>query len=289
MDAVFQPLFVDPIDHASLRFDGAWTNGMWQDGWLHSENDAIWPVRAGIPDFVRRAFDGARWTYADVRGLLAGGQYRRNWEGQNGLPRDTSGFGQAVRRAAIGCEPIVDVASGPGGGAMPFIVQLNPDAHVLAVDAGTPVLYGWREYLAAERPDAKVSFAGFDFTHAPFRDDSIGIITSICGFSNIIDQSRAWREAARILKPDGEILAFEMYWDPDGRKRLADALAEPHIASDDGLTIRDRIEAAGLVIKEEFLGAGRPLRADDNELAARAAELGIEVWLRNAKYVITKT
>jgi len=288
MDRVFQGIFIDPLDHSTLEYDGTWVDGRWRDGWLRSSGDAIWPVRAGIPDFVRNAIDGGRWTYAAAKAFLDNGQYRRNWTGQNGLFGDTTRFATAVRRVVEGNEPIIDVATGPGGGAMPFILQLRPDAHVLAVDVGTPVLHGWHEYLAAEQPATRACFAGLDFTLAPFRGDSVSVLTSIGGFSNIIDQSGAWREAARVLRPGGQILAFEVWWDPEGSKRLAEALADPQIAPDGGLSVRDRIEAAGLTIVDEATETGRPLRADDNELAAKAVRLGIEIWIRFGKYVITK-
>ena len=289
MEPVFQSMFVDPGDRSPLEFDGTLISGRWCDGWLRSGSGDIWPVRAGIPDFVRRAVDGARWQYAGVRSLLNNGQYRRNWAGQNGLAGDSSPFVKEVRGAALAGEPIVDVASGPGGGAMPFILQLNPDAHVLAVDAGTPVLHGWREFLASVRRGSGACFAGLDFARAPLRDDSVAVMTSIAGFSSIgNDPSRAWREAARVLRPGGRVLAMEMWWDRDGCRRLAEALDDPRIASSDGLAIRDRIQAAGLHIEAEWAGAGRPVGAHDNELAAKAVELGIEVWLRQGRYVVRK-
>lgn len=122
----------------------------------------------------------------------------------------------------------------------------------------------------------------------PLRDNCVAVITSIAGFSNIAnDPGEAWREAARVLQPGGRVLALEVWWDPEGRQRLAEALDDPRISSG-GAAVRDCIQAAGLQIAEEWASAGRRLRADDNELAAKAAELGIEVWLRQARYVARK-
>lgn len=288
MDPVFQPMFVDPGDRSPLEFDGTSVDGRWRDGWLRSGSGEVYPVRAGIPDFIRREMDGARWTYAGARGLLDNGQYRRNWDGQNSLPGDSSPFAAEVRAAAMAGMPVVDVASGPGGGAMPFILQLNPAARVLAVDAGTPVLHAWSEFLESEGQAGGASFAGLDAAHMPLRDNCVAVITSIGGFSSIVnDPGEAWREAARVLQPGGRVLASEMWWDPEGCRRLAEALDDPRVSSG-GAAVRDCIQAAGLRIAEEWASAGRRLRADDNELAAKAAELGIEVWLRQARYLARK-
>lgn len=309
MDPGFQSVFVDPVDHSALEFEGTHVDGRWMDGWLRSEHGALWPVRAGIPDFVRRAIPGAIWKYGQIREMLDNGQFERNWSSREGL-RNSPHVVAALRRAAAGSQPIIDVASGPGGGAMPTILQANPRACVMVTDAGTPVVHGWREHLGTEHPELNVSFAGFDLAHMPFRDDSVDVITSVGGFSNVHEQTAAWREAGRVLKPEGLIVAAEAFWDPDGLRRLAEArrrsdgsrsrgrsfterllrsrLGDARRAKSPGLIVTERSQAAGLTIVEEVVGEGRPVRANDNDWSRDAVRLGIEVWLRSQLYVLTK-
>ncbi len=117
-------------------------------------------------------------------------------------------------------EPILEVAIGFGGGNLPLILRRRPKAQVIVNDLSAGVLHLWRVALREEQTGDRVSFVAFNATSAPLRDESVGVISSVAGLSNIHDGEQALRECLRVLRPGGVLCAAEIVYSVDSLEQL---------------------------------------------------------------------
>ena len=288
----FQKIFVDPIDYSPLSFEGELRNGLWYNGYLRSSSGETWPVREGIPNFIRTEVSGARWTDERIKELLDNGTYEQNWKnGRRVLNEAGSGFAEACQETADrGC-PIIDIASGPGGGFMPLLLVLNPETVVMATDAGPPVVHGWKEYFDRQGITLPVCFAAFDARNMPLASNSVEVITSSGGFSSVSEPLIAFREAARVLADDGIIYAAEAAIEREGLEVLSSKMGwdfEAKFGHRFKMTLTEIFDESGLKILKEKPYFRRRIRPDDNEYAEAACKIGIELWLGGNVYWLVK-
>ncbi len=288
----FQKIFIDPVDYSPLSFEGERKNGRWYNGCLRSSGGEIWPVREGIPDFIRTEVPSATWTNERIKDLLANGIYERNWRnGRRVLTEGDSGFAEACRDAADRGRPIIDIASGPGGGFMPALLVLNPGAVVMASDAGTPVLHGWKEYFDSQGITLSICFAGFDAMKMPMAPNSVEVITSAVGFSSVSEPLIAFREAARVLADDGIIYAAEAKMEREGLKVLSSKMGwdfEEKFGHRFKMSFPEFFDECGLKVLKERPYFRRKMGPDDNEYAEAAHKIGVELWLGGNVYWLAK-
>jgi ubiquinone/menaquinone biosynthesis C-methylase UbiE len=93
-----------------------------------------------------------------------------------------------------------------------------------------------------------------DIQDLPYPDHSFDTVTAACVFCSVDDPVRGLREAARILRPDGELLLYE-HVRPQGRVtgRIADAvspLTRRLMGPELNRRTEDNVTAAGLHIKD---------------------------------------
>lgn len=286
----FQGLFADPADDSPLTFEGEWRGDRWWNGALCSARGETWPVKEDVPDFTHGPIDGARWTEAQIEELLANGQYERNWRNANGILREESPFLEICRECMHRRRPVLDIASGPGGGAMPALLQLDPTLPVMANDAGPPVVHGWRRFFESQGMSFSVCFAAFDARKMPIASGAIEVMTSFAGFSNINDPFPAIWEAARVLASDGVLYAWESDLDIEAFKtlRARRGIAETDRLPGSTLTWTEAFEECGLnVVRKQFDGR-RKLRPEKGTLGELAQEFGIELWAENNQFWLAK-
>ena len=288
----FRKIFVDPIDYSPLSFEGELRNGCWYDGYLRSSSGKEWPVQEGIPNFIRTEVPRARWTDEHIKELLDNGIYEQNWKnGHRVLSEVGAGFAEACQEAADrGC-PIIDIASGPGGGFMPPLLVLNPETIVMATDAGTPVVHGWKEYFDSKGITLPICFAAFDAMKMPLASNSVEVITSSVGFTSVSEPLTAFQEAARILGDDGIIYAAEAAIEREGLEVLSSKMGwdfEAKFGHRFKMTLTEIFDESGLKILKEKPYFRRRIRPDDNEYAEAACKIGIELWLGGNVYWLVK-
>ena len=104
---------------------------------------------------------------------------------------------------------VLDVASGPGGGLVPCILYYNDEAYILMNDIEYRILLEWRRFLRGMNKGKYVGFLAADAKRLPIKNNSLDIVVSGGGFSNIPEHGEALHEAFRVLRPGGMLYMIE--------------------------------------------------------------------------------
>lgn len=170
---------------------------------------------------------------------------------------------------------ILEVAAGPGGGNLTRVLHRWPNAAVIVNDISPTPLEAWRDFLAERQIGENVSFAAFDATKMPIRSNSLDVVSSAVGFTSITPGRDAIREARRVLKPGGCIIACDFFLARDGLRKLPPEM-QRRIA--EGTAVRglvESLEAEGLSVEWHERGHSRDLSPDEGGWPAEAAKHGV--------------
>jgi len=207
--------FVAPGDHRPLVYEGEIdAGGHWTDGVLRTENgDVSFPVEDGIPRFH---LDNDGWDDEELRNRdlrKAGVEdpdaiIERNWDGMTGSDWVRKHEDQ-LRRVLETGGPIIEIAAGPGGGMTSMLLTLDPRASVVMNDIGLWPLRQWQRLARRKGCWPNLRFAQFDATRMPITSNSIPVVVSWGGISNVHRSDRALREVLRILRRGGRFFGIE--------------------------------------------------------------------------------
>jgi ubiquinone/menaquinone biosynthesis C-methylase UbiE len=102
---------------------------------------------------------------------------------------------------------ILDIGSGEGTSVFPLI-ELFPNAHIIASDLSTPLLRALRRWHGQHYPGHdQLWVMQLDAEETVFEDNQIDIVTGAHILHHLGDLSKALREIRRVLKPGG-VAAF---------------------------------------------------------------------------------
>ena len=214
MNKSFQDIFVTPTEKNPLRYEGETVDGRWTEGRLvNDEENYSVPVENGIPRFVAPEndpwADKAQVTAALARqGIAPEHLIRYNYEGLLEWG-DRGRYDYWIQSIIAHGGKILDLASGPGGGFAPLILDDNPEAELLLSDLGYWVLGQWKDLRDEQKRWPNLSFAQFDVTLSPVKNDSLDAVNSFGGVSNIDRGAIAILDAFRILKPGGRLFMVD--------------------------------------------------------------------------------
>ncbi len=107
----------------------------------------------------------------------------------------------AERAAALRPERILETAAGTGV-VTERLLQVLPDAEIVATDLNPGMLDTARARLG----EAAIDFQVVDAQALPFEDQSFDLVVCQFGVMFFPDRVGAYREALRVLKPDGHFL-----------------------------------------------------------------------------------
>lgn len=112
--------------------------------------------------------------------------------------------------ALQGCEPQgIALEIGAGSGAMAAeILSLHPRLEMVVTDFDESMLSGARETLAQFSERAEIRTA--DATALPFEDSSFDALFSFIMLHHVVKWEEALGEAARVLKPGGRLIAYDL-------------------------------------------------------------------------------
>lgn len=201
----FQDCFVTPASHKELAFEGtAGKKEAWQNGFLRAVDDDIeYPVADGIPDFTEMS--KRTWSGGDADRTPRMDWIQSSWKDHLQTLREhhDHAYYSFARHIAENPGLVLDIASGPGGGAMPALLFFDSKANILMTDLGVSVLSLWQKHLDSMDVGENVSFAGMDVTVLPIRSKSMDYVTDSGGFGNVDNNNVALAEAYRVLKSGG--------------------------------------------------------------------------------------
>ena len=105
-------------------------------------------------------------------------------------------------------DTVLDVCTGTGDIAAAFL-RAVPGIRVYGVDFSPKMLEGGRRKVGEIRPGAGKNLLPGDAQALPFVDGVFDIVTMGFGLRNLPDKPGGIREAARVLKPGGQLFILE--------------------------------------------------------------------------------
>jgi len=190
-------------------------------------------------DLAQEALDSA------MSGLYTD-EYRACWQSQ---------VDYVIERVGDGTEPIVDLASGRC-----YLVRDLIDATerpIVATDFSPTVLRRNQAWLTHHGLIDRVSLLAFDARRTPFRDGSMGIMTTNVGLPNIAEPGNLLSELRRVVS--GQLLAISHFYSPSDGDNVA-ALQEYGLADSMLLDpVLANFRNAGWLVNVENLCSGRAM------------------------------
>ena len=194
---------------------------------------------------------------------------------------------------------VVDLASGPGMGLIPSLLQINPEVSCMATDANLSLLKQWKSFLVGKPVCEKINFAQFSLMDIPFKDDSIPAYSSFIGLGSTRGgpegYNRVTQEIFRTLKHGGKLFTVEAEWaDIPGIVNLFGKMnRQPwdiftQSMETDVRTWQDRFINNGFKILYQGLFESRSLRETDNELGEAAVRFGVNVEMIFNAFIVQK-
>ncbi|KAF0194533.1 MAG: hypothetical protein FD169_1737 [Bacillota bacterium] len=244
----------------------------WLNDLLVPTAQALCPNAQGVLDFT----GGEQlWSSIDLRMLDDEDWIARNWqlEREHALHQPAR---QRICEAAISTGgPILEIAAGPGGGNLSPLLHLEPEIKIIVNDLEFRIVERWQHFLGDRY--SNVAFAAFDASMIPLKDNSMGCVSSRGGISNCRGDSNAvLSECARVLRPGGLLVLYEMCLSPRTVASLPQVLREawvvsPWVYGDWG----DLLTRHSLALLSEDVAERTTVSPEESALAYDAAQFGV--------------
>ncbi|MHB1002090.1 MAG: methyltransferase domain-containing protein [Armatimonadota bacterium] len=206
MDKRLLDIIVCPICHNDLDFSGGSDDRRVYSGEFRCDHcNLLYEIHDEVPELVvpDTDLDGAAWeTMPEIDEQL---DVWVSANFNNYLTGNLPDFVNEYVEAAVNADgPVLDIASGPGGSfCVPIMNNSHNDLLLVMSDLGKPVMHAWRRHLRKVGWGDRCTTMACDARRLPFSNGSIAVITSVVVFSSVLDESAAYTEASRVLKPGG--------------------------------------------------------------------------------------
>lgn len=190
---------------------------------------------------------------------------------------------------------VIDLACGPSMGFIPSIKQIDPLFPCVASDANPFVLTEWQHYLANNEKYNKIDFAQFSVFNIPIRSNTVHAYSSFIGISSTRNGENGYdaalSEIHRTLVKNGLFYTIENEWtDIPTILSLFDRINQQpwSVFCEKQVSWHNRFNENGFETVYEEPFEYRSLKADDNELGAAAAKLGVDIGMKFTAYIVRK-
>lgn len=228
MHALLLKKLVCPVCHTSFEFEGTKLGARLVKGFLRCSGGHLYQVKDEIPIVKDPKMSQGEFSWkVEFPNLQKYDEVQQKYESylsEEQNEADKLLLSELVRNCS-NKELVIDVASGMGRLLLALSKSLQEEATVIGTDVDETPLRGAKLKLIDQKSYNRVSLCVMDGKHLAVASEEIPSITSFFGFDNIPDCRKAFREAHRILNPNGR-LAFATLWMKKSSKSLA--LAESH-------------------------------------------------------------
>ena len=269
-----------------IRFHGEFENDHMQDGLLCAGGLVVGYVEHGVVSLVEPY---RNWPREALARLEEGDWIRNNWRQLNLFPFGYRDECDTFLHELLATEgAILDFASGPGGGFVPFLVTNQPERPVIITDLSARVLMLHREYVIAEGIPNDLRYVAVDLRNGSIRPGSVDVITSVGGVGEISPPGEAARSVARMLVPGGRIFACEGAFREDELDALPDDVRHKHGIARKNSPHRWLADAGLDVTFEALFSANTIEEMGRLELARDALDAGVILHLDYHLYIARK-
>jgi ubiquinone/menaquinone biosynthesis C-methylase UbiE len=127
----------------------------------------------------------------------------------------------AARIARAGHQAVLETAAGTGVLTRAMAARLPDATRIVATDLNQPML---DQAAARQKHDGRLAWKQADALALPFEDRSFDVVACQFGAMFFPDKVRGYREALRVLKPNGRFL-FNV-WDKISENEFADVVTQ---------------------------------------------------------------
>jgi len=142
---------------------------------------------------------------------------------------------------------VLDIATGMGTFVLPLAERTSADTLIVGTDIDEKPLRGAMSKAKKAHISDKLSLVVTDAKHMSFMNNSFSTISSNFGFNNIPETVLAFKECARVLEPEGNVIFSSLWFNENSESaRLAEERNLAQITSE--VRLRKTLKQAELVV-----------------------------------------
>jgi len=217
------------------------------------------------------------WSAAELAVLDKDRWLDQNWDSEWKHTLDNKVRMNLCLEALANEGPILEIGVGAGGGNVSPLLHLDAQRKLIINDIDPRITMRWDNFLRSKLPSCNVAPCSFDASIMPLSTSSIASVSSRGGISNCrADSSRVLSECARVLRPGGKLVLYEMCISQDTLSQMPQTLRTSLVLNSWALgDWRQLLEAQGFTVVYDAVSEKKILEKDESALAYDASSYGV--------------